>query len=75
MDDDNFEQVFDMVIKLEIEQLAGIYRTDVAYSRYLEGLFKLGEEAKRQWDHYVTKKGVCESFVLSWLELRQNLPR
>jgi hypothetical protein len=73
MDDDNFEKVFDLVINLEIEQLAGIYRTNTLYSRYLESLFKLGEEAKRQWDHYVTKKGVCESFVLSWLELRQNL--
>jgi hypothetical protein len=75
MDDDNFEKVFDLVINLEIEQLAGIYRTNLIYSRYLESLFTLGEQAKRQWDHYVTKKGVCESFVLSWLQLRQNLIR
>jgi DNA polymerase III delta prime subunit len=75
IDDDNFEKAFDLIINMEIEKLAGIYRTNALYSRYLESLFKLAEEAKRQWDHYVTKKGVCESFVLSWLDLRQNLIR
>ena len=73
LDDDNFERVFDLIVNLEIEQLAGIYRTNAKYSAYLENLFKLAEQAKRQWDQYVTKKGVGESFVLSWLELRQNL--
>jgi hypothetical protein len=75
MDDDNFSQVFDLLINWEIEKLDGNYRTKVNYSRYVQDLFKLAEEAKRRWDHYVTKKGVCESFVLGWLELRQNLLR
>jgi hypothetical protein len=75
LDDDNFEKIFDQLVTLEIDQLAGIYRTNTLYSRYLESLFNLAEEAKRQWHHYVTKKGVCESFVLSWLELKQNLIR
>jgi len=74
LDDDNFARAFDLIVNLEIEQLDGIYRTNARYSVYLQNLFKLADEAKRQWDHYVTKKGVCESFVLSWLELRQKLP-
>ncbi|MBS1990649.1 MAG: hypothetical protein JSS86_02170 [Cyanobacteria bacterium SZAS LIN-2] len=73
LDDENVEQAFDLIVNLEIEQLAGIYRTNRNYSRYLEGLFKLADEAKRQWDHYVTKKGVCENFALAWLDLRQKL--
>ncbi len=75
LDDENFEMIFDLVIHWEIERLAGIYRTETTYSRYVQDLFKLAEEAKRQWDRYVTKKGVYESFVLSWLDLRQNLIR
>ncbi|MBU6455378.1 MAG: hypothetical protein KGS72_26640 [Cyanobacteria bacterium REEB67] len=69
------EKLFDLAINIEVENLAGSYRTDAKYSRYLLELFKLGEEAKLQLDHYVTKKGVCETFVLSWLKLRQNLIR
>ena len=75
LDEHGAEKLFDLVVQIEVEQLAGSYRTDLRYSRYLFELFKLAEVAKLQIDQYVTKKGVCETFVLSWLKLRQKLIR
>jgi hypothetical protein len=73
IDDHGAEKLFDLALAIEIDNLAGSYRTHPGYSRYLSELFKLVESAKRQIDGYVIKKGVCEALVLEWLELRNNL--
>lgn len=75
--DDEFaaDEVVDTALALEIRRLKGrgASLATAQTSRYLSDLLKIGEDAKRRIDQYVGKKAVCESFVLTWLELRQKL--
>lgn len=79
------EQVLDVVLAMELQTLYQTKTTASANaanlgkisgspaSSYVLNLMRLCEEAKRQVDQYVSKKAVCESFVLSWSKLRQNI--
>lgn len=71
---DNGAHVFDTALALEIKRLTSNPRPLALErrTRYLSELLRLTEEAKRRVDQYVSKKSVCESFVLSWLQLRQK---
>lgn len=71
---DSGAHVFDTALALEIKRLTSNQRSLSLESRtrYLSELLKITEEAKRRVDQYVSKKSVCESFVLSWLQLRQK---
>lgn len=64
------EQVLDVALTMELQALKTVSGSSA--SAYLGRLMRLCEEAKREIDQYVSKKAVCESFVLSWLKLRQN---
>jgi hypothetical protein len=72
--DDDYEPdaIIDSLIALELKAIGAAKLSQLNASSYLVKLLKLSEDAKRQIDQYVSKKGVCESFVLTWLDLRQN---
>lgn len=72
--DDDYEPdlLIDSLITLELKAIGAAKLSNFKASSYLSKLLKLSEDAKRQIDQYVSKKGVCESFVLTWLDLRQN---
>lgn len=72
--DDDYEPdlLIDSLITLELKAIGAAKLSSFKASSYLSKLLKLSEDAKRQIDQYVSKKGVCESFVLTWLDLRQN---
>lgn len=63
-------EVFDALLALELGRIKT--RKTANLSRYAGTLVSLAEEAKRRVDQYVSKKAVCESFVLSWQQLRQK---
>jgi DNA polymerase III, delta subunit len=69
-EDYSADQVLDVALTMELQALKTV--SGASASAYLATLMRLCEEAKRQIDQYVSKKAVCESFVLSWLKLRQN---
>ena len=75
--DDDYEpdEIIDSLIALELKAIGSAKLSGLSASSYLSKLLKLSEDAKRQIDQYVSKKGVCESFVLTWLDLRQNFNR
>ncbi len=75
--DDDYEPdaIIDCLIAFELKAIGAAKLTGLPASSYLAKLLKLSEDAKRQIDQYVSKKGVCESFVLTWLDLRQNFNR
>lgn len=64
------EEVFDALLALELRRIKTGKAANLA--RYAGTLVALTEEAKRRVDQYVGKKAVCESFVLSWQQLRQK---
>lgn len=64
------QEVFDAVLALELGRIKT--RKTANLARYAGTLVSLAEEAKRRVDQYVGKKAVCESFVLSWQQLRQK---
>ena len=72
--DDDYEPdaIIDSLVALELKAIGAAKLSQSRSSSYLTKLLKLSEDAKRQIDQYVSKKGVCESFVLTWLDLRQN---
>jgi hypothetical protein len=72
--DDDYEPdaIIDSLVALELKAIGAAKLSQFGASSYLTKLLKLSEDAKRQIDQYVSKKGVCESFVLTWLDLRQN---
>lgn len=72
--DDDYEPdaIIDSLVALELKAIGAAKLSQPRSSSYLTKLLKLSEDAKRQIDQYVSKKGVCESFVLTWLDLRQN---
>ena len=61
---------FDALLALELRRIKTGKGANLA--RYAGALVSLAEEAKRRVDQYVGKKAVCESFVLSWQQLRQK---
>jgi hypothetical protein len=69
-EDYSADQVLDVALTMELQALKTV--SGASASAYLATLMRLCEEAKREIDQYVSKKAVCESFVLSWLKLRQN---
>jgi len=66
------EQIVDALVSHEIKAITTANLTDARSTAYLAKLLKISEDAKRQIDQYVSKKAVCESFVLTWHDLRQN---
>jgi DNA polymerase III delta prime subunit len=77
--DEDYEsqEIIDTLITLELESLKAADAPLVGSrsSAYMGKLLKVSEDAKRQIDQYVSKKAVCESFVLTWHDLRQNFNR
>jgi len=71
-DDYEAEEIIDSLMAMELKGIGAANLTDARSAAYLSKLLKISEDAKRQIDQYVSKKGVCESFVLSWHDLRQN---
>lgn len=69
-EDYSADRVLDVALTMELQALKTV--SGASASAYLATLMRLCEEAKREIDQYVSKKAVCESFVLSWLKLRQN---
>ena len=69
-DEHSPQEVFDTVLALELGRIKT--RKTANLARYAGTLVSLAEEAKRRVDQYVGKKAVCESFVLSWQQLRQK---
>lgn len=74
--DEDYEsqELIDTLVTLELEAIkaSGAPLVGARASSYVNRLLKLSEDAKRQIDQYVSKKAVCESFVLTWHDLRQN---
>jgi DNA polymerase III gamma/tau subunit len=69
------DTLFDACLEFDLRQVEaalGVVKS-ADFASYLSDLLKLQEGAKRSLSQYVGKKAVCESFVLSWHELRQNL--
>ncbi|MBK7745847.1 MAG: hypothetical protein IPI39_01195 [Candidatus Obscuribacter sp.] len=72
--DGSHELIIDTALALEISRLAkkGSLLSTASGAAYAQKLLIMSEEAKRRFDQYVSKKPICESFVLSWHELRQK---
>jgi DNA polymerase III delta prime subunit len=73
-DEHPVESVFDTLMAIELSRMLkkGALTTAVK-SAYLSDFLRLCEEAKQRSDHYVSKKALCESFVLSWHQLRHSI--
>ncbi len=71
-EDFDADQIIDALVSHELKAITTASLTDSRSTAYVAKLLKISEDAKRQIDQYVSKKAVCESFVLTWHDLRQN---
>lgn len=67
------DHTIDCLVELELASLKERVAADLRTFGYMQALFDLADDAKKQLNHFVSKKAAFESFALRWAELRQQL--